>query len=240
MWQESGDLGSVSPSELRLGIVIALRPAAMPADQEIRVSKEEALGENPRQEPAESAESASDDDRRHERRYPVVGIEVLFSPFDGKVLENAGKMLREAVAFDISLSGLSFDVTEPVAEGEELLIQIADPAGGQDERILAEVRWCHKIDHAHYRIGTRIKEAQTASASGVAAGELASEAIGRGPQVPSGAEFRCPACADLTRFTLIGLQSGTWEKGVFPLYQCGGCASSRSIIAILSYNRFGF
>ena len=38
-----------------------------------------------------------DDDRRQERRYPVVGIEVLFSPFDGKVLENAGQMLREAV-----------------------------------------------------------------------------------------------------------------------------------------------
>lgn len=183
----------------------------------------------------------SEDDRRHERRYPVVGIEVLFSPFDGKVLANAGQMLREAVAFDISLSGLSFDVTEPVEEGKELLIQIADPAGGQGERILAEVRWCHRIDHAHYRIGTRIKESKSEDpeAVGEVSSDLVSE-IGRGPQVPSGAEFRCPACKQMTTFSLIGLQSGTWEEGVFPLYQCADCASTRSIVAILSFNRHGF
>lgn len=180
------------------------------------------------------------DDRRNEHRYPLVGIEVLFSPFDGKVLANTGQMLREAVAFDISLSGLSFDVTEPVEEGEKLLIQIADPAGGQGERILAEVRWCHKVDHAHYRIGTRIKESKTEDIPGQAVGEMVSEAIGRGPQVPSGAEFRCPACKELTNFSFIGLQSGTWEKGVFPLYQCAACASTRSIVAILSFNRHGF
>ncbi len=185
-------------------------------------------------------EVSKDDDRRHERRYPVVGIEVLFSPFDGKVLSNAGKMLREAVAFDMSLSGLSFDVTEPVDEGSKLVIQIADPAGGKGERILAEVRWCHRIDHAHYRIGTRIKEAETSEIEIEAAGEMISEAIGRGPQVPSGAEFRCPACKKMTTFSLIGLQAGTWEKGVFPLYQCAACASTRSIVAILSYNRHGF
>ena len=191
------------------------------------------------QEPEHPQEGmVSEDDRRHERRYPVVGIEVLFSPFDGKVLANTGQMLREAVAFDISLSGLSFDVTEPVEEGQELLIQIADPAGGQDERILAEVRWCHRIDHAHYRIGTRIKESKSEDSE--AASELISQPIGRGPKVPSGAEFRCPACREMTTFSLIGLQPGTWEEGVFPLYQCANCASTRSIVAILSFNRHGF
>lgn len=190
--------------------------------------------------PERGAQGAvAEEDRRHERRYPVVGIEVLFSPFDGKVLENAGKMLRDAVAFDMSLSGLSFDVTEPVEEGQELLIEIADPAGGQAERILAEVRWCHRVDHAHYRIGTRIKESEVSGTSGEAGGAVTA-AIGRGPQVPSGAEFRCPACNKLTIFSLIGLQSGTWERGVFPLYQCADCSSTRSIVAILSYNRVGF
>ncbi len=191
-----------------------------------------------RAEPVEK--QAHDDDRRHERRYPVVGVEVLFSPFDGKVLENTGKMVREAVAFDISLSGLSFDVMEPVAEGEDLLIQFADPAGGKAESILAEVRWCHKVDHAHYRIGTRIKESKSVEPGGDARGRLAPQPIGRGPQVPSGAEFRCPACKEFTIFSLIGLQSGSWEKGVFPLYQCKSCASTRSIVAILSFNRHGF
>lgn len=189
---------------------------------------------------ANKEDATSDDDRRHERRYPVVGIEVLFSPFDGKVLANAGQMLREAVAFDMSLSGLSFDVTEPVEEGSELVIQIADPAGGKGEKVVAEVRWCDRIDHAHYRIGTRIKEAETAEIEIEAASEWISEAIGRGPQVPSGAEFRCPACKKMTSFSLIGLQAGAWERGVFPLYQCASCASTRSIVAILSYNRHGF
>ena len=182
----------------------------------------------------ERAWSEPDGDRRHERRYPVVGIEVLYSPFDGKVLENAGQLVREAVAFDISLSGLSFDVREKLAEGEEVVIQIEDPAGGQAERILAEVRWCHQID-AHYRIGTRIKES---TAGEPIAGELISRLSG--PLVPSGAEFRCPACGKRTYFTLIGLQGGTWEKGVFPLYKCGACESTLSIIAILGYNRSGF
>ena len=187
-----------------------------------------------------SAKQTLEDDRRHERRYPVVGVELLFSPFDGKVLENTPQMLREAVAFDMSLSGLSFDVTEPVEEGEELLIHFADPAGGPGERILAEVRWCHEIDHAHYRIGTRIKDSASTQPAGGIAGSQVSQPIGRGPQVPSGAEFRCPACKELTTFTLIGLQSGSWEKGVFPLYQCSSCSSTRSIVAILSFNRHGF
>ena len=131
------------------------------------------MSEKELREPEERPEQASsEDDRRNERRYPVVGIEVLFSPFDGKVLANTGKMLREAVAFDMSLSGLSFDVTEPVEEGSELEIQIADPAGGQGERILAEVRWCHQVDHAHYRIGTRIKESETSDVVAEPAGDL--------------------------------------------------------------------
>ncbi len=182
---------------------------------------------------------ALDDDRRNERRYPVVGIELLYSPYDGKVLEDTRKWLLEAVAFDMSLSGLSFDVRMPVEPGEELEIQIEDPAGGPAERMLAEVRWCRQVDDAHYRIGTRIKDSEE-GAPMQPAGELISKSPGKGPLVPSGAEFRCPACGELTHLTYIGLQAGTWEKGVFPLYQCEDCKSTRSIIAILGYNRYGF
>ncbi len=198
-------------------------------DEDIQEREGEVVSEAP----------ASEDDRRHERRYPVVGIELLFSPFDGKVVENAGKMLRDAVAFDMSLSGLSFDVREPVEIGRELLIQLADPAGGPGERLLAEVRWCREIDDAHYRIGTRIKESNPEDPAHEP-GELISKSAGRKPMVPSGAEFRCPACGELTELSLIGLQAGTWETGVLPLYQCNSCRSTRSIVAILGYNRYGF
>ncbi len=195
------------------------------------------------QEPSDGSVSSEDqesaDDRRNERRYPVVGIELLFSPFDGKVVQNPGKMLREAVAFDMSLSGLSFDVREPMEPGEELLIQIEDPAEQRAETVVAEVRWCRQIDDAHFRIGTRIKES-TPGEPTREPGELISKSVGKVPMVPSGAEFRCPACGKLTHLTYIGLQAGTWEQGVFPLYKCEDCKSARSIIAILGYNRYGF
>ena len=207
--------------------------------RETRVSEVEKKAASKPSRVSEEGAPEAEDDRRQERRYPVVGIGLLFSPFDGKVLENAGQLVREAVAFDMSLSGLSFDVREPVAPGEELVIQLEDPAGGQAERMLAEVRWCEQLDDAHFRIGTRIKES-TPGEPGEIASELMSKSISKGPSVPSGAEFRCPACGDLVEFTLIGLQGGTWEKGAFPLYQCSACESTRSIIAILGYNRCGF
>lgn len=180
---------------------------------------------------------ASGEDRRQERRYPVVGIGLLYSPFDGRLLEKAGQLVREAVAFDMSLSGLSFDVRESLAPGEDLVIQLDDPAGGPAEKVLAEVRWCHQLDDAHFRIGTRIKESVPGEPSG---GELTSRSISKGPSVPAGGEFRCPACGELTEFSFIGLQAGTWEKGDFPLYQCAACSSTRSMVAILGYNRRGF
>jgi hypothetical protein len=93
-------------------------------------------------------------DRRQERRFPVVNIGILYSPMEERCLDNAGQLMREAVAVDVSLRGVSFDVREPLAQGDELLIELDNP-GGPAERILAEVRWCRKIDDAHYRIGDR-------------------------------------------------------------------------------------
>ena len=175
-------------------------------------------------------------DRRRERRYPVVGIGVLYSPTEGRCLDNAGQLVREAVAVDVSLTGLSFDVRESLAPGEELLIEIDDPAGGPAERILAEVRWCRKVDDAHFRIGTRIRETVALGRNGSAV-DVVAEPIGKGLPVPSGVDLRCPACGQQTAFELLGLQSGAWEHGVMPLYQCGTCDSSRSITSILAYNR---
>ena len=173
-------------------------------------------------------------DRRRERRFPVVGIGVLYSPTEGRCLDNAGQLVREAVAIDVSLTGLSFDVREPLAPGEELLIELDDPAGGPAERILAEVRWCRQVDDAHFRIGTRIRETVAAGRNGA---DVAARPIGKGLPVPSGVDLRCPACGSQSAFTLLGLQPGNWKTGVMPLYQCSTCDSSRSITSILAYNR---
>lgn len=177
-----------------------------------------------------------EDERRRERRFPVVGIAVLYSPSEGRCLDNAGQLVREAVAFNVSLTGLSFDVRESLMPGEELLIELDDPAGGPGERILAEVRWCRRVDDAHFRIGTRIKESLSLQ-PGTAVGEIVATPIGKGLPVPSGVDFRCPACGQQAAFDLLGLQSGAWEHGVMPLYRCGTCDTSRSITSILAYNR---
>ncbi len=176
------------------------------------------------------------DERRHERRYPLVGIAVLYSPTEDRCLDDTGRRLREAAAVDMSLSGLSFDVREPLAPGEEILIELDDPAGGQGERILAEVRWCRRVDDAHFRIGTRIRESVAIDGPG-AREDIVARPIGKGLAVPSEVDLRCPACGVQTGFSFLGLQPGAWKHGVMPLYQCGSCDSSRSITSILAYNR---
>ena len=177
------------------------------------------------------------DDRRQERRYPVVGIAVLYSPSEGKCLEDAGRLVRQAFAYDMSLSGLSFDVSEPLEPEDELFIEIADPTG-QAERILAEVRWCRKIEEHHYRIGTWIKQAAAMDHPGTTAG-LEAKPIGKGAPVPSEVDFECPACGNQTIFALVGLQSGSWKQGLLPLYQCSLCQSSRAITGLLAHKRGG-
>ncbi len=181
-------------------------------------------------------ESILNQERRQERRYPLVGIAVLYSPTEDKYLDDTGQRLREAVAVDVSLSGLSFDVREPLAPGEEILIELDDPDGGQGERILAEVRWCRRVDDAHFRIGTRIRES-VAVERRAAREDIVGRPIGKGLPVPSEVDLRCPACGVQAAFAFLGLQSGSWEHGVMPLYQCGSCDSSRSITSILAYNR---
>ncbi len=179
-------------------------------------------------------EDPEDDDRRREKRFPAVGITLLYSPNDSDCVPNTGELVREATAYDMSLTGLSFDVREPLAGGEELYIQIEDPAGGPAEQVLAEVKWCRRVDYGHFRIGTKIR----ATRSGPTADEEPlTRPVGRGPAVPSGAELRCPSCRAVTTLSFIGLQSGPWEKGVMPLYQCSACDSSRTIAAILAHNR---
>ncbi len=181
-------------------------------------------------------ESTLNQERRQERRYPLVGIAVLYSPTEGKYLADTGRRLCEAAAVDMSLSGLSFDVREPLAPGEEILIELDDPEGGQGERILAEVRWCRRVDDAHFRIGTRIRESMAVERR-AAREDIVGRPIGKGLPVPTEVDLRCPACGVQAAFTLLGLQPGAWEHGVMPLYQCGSCDSSRSITSILAYNR---
>ncbi len=179
------------------------------------------------------------EDRRAEVRFPAVGIDLLYCPVAGDCLEGAGESLRQAVAFDMSLSGLSFDVGRPLTQGATLLVLVDNPRGGPQERLLAEVRWCRELAPGHYRVGTVIQEARLEAPTG---GELdpapaAVEAIGKGPRVPTEAEFHCPACGARATFRLRGIQRGTWQRGIFPLYDCSACGTTRGISGILSHNR---
>ena len=86
-----------------------------------------------------------------------------------------------------------------------------------------------------YRVGTRIVEAWPGEP--VDEDVTAYEPIGTGPAVPVEAEFTCPACKQRAIFGLEGIQTGrAIDQGLMPLYTCGACKSTRTIVSILTMN----
>ena len=173
---------------------------------------------------------------RLEYRFPTVGIELLYSPVEGKCLENAGRMLREAVGFDMSLSGIAFDVREPMEPGSYLVVEVASPIGGHAERVITEIRWCNELGNGLYRVGTQIIESEPGDVT-IEADDRIGESVGAGPSVPTEIECVCGSCGVDSRFVFEGNQEGRWAEGVLPLYTCSSCQSTLSIIGLLATNR---
>jgi len=172
--------------------------------------------------------------QRNEKRFPCVGIELMFSPVRGECVEALGTEIYSAISHDMSFSGLSFDITKPLTKGEKLYILVSNqfqPA----ERLTAEVCWCKILENGHYRIGVSI-----VGSAGVKYDEnkksydviSASDSLG-----PSEARLICPSCLQEATFIFVENQKGDWEGGVMPLYKCSSCTTTRSIPNILEFNR---
>jgi len=177
-----------------------------------------------------------DQERRQEFRFPVVGIELLYSPTQKKCLDNTLQEFYAAAGANMNLSGIAFDVDRPLRKGQRLLIMVASPIAEIGENILAEVRWCKKSSEGFYRVGVAIHESEQVYSPEIN-NEIQSEPIGRGPRAPAEIVFVCPACHAMVTFNLIGVQNGIWSKGIVPLYTCSSCGSTQTITTILAYNR---
>jgi len=174
--------------------------------------------------------------RRRAVRFPTVGIELLFCPVEGKCLDHVGRYLMEAAGVDMSLSGIAFDVDRPLRPGQKLLVIVESPAARAGEKLVTEVRWCNALPDGSYRVGTAIQEAQPLDDLEEKL-NIKPEPISAGPEFPSEVEFFCPSCHKKATFHFLGVQPGTWPKGMLPLYDCSCCNSTLTITSILSYNR---
>jgi hypothetical protein len=96
-------------------------------------------------------------EQRGEERYSCVGTVVLYAPIDTDDESGVHQDLHQALMQDMSLNGLSFEVSDPVEVGQMLLVVVRPAHGGGEEHLTAEVRWCQKTAPARYRVGVRIE-----------------------------------------------------------------------------------
>lgn len=172
---------------------------------------------------------------RQDTRFPAVGIGLLYSPFSDECLPGMGAAFAEASSVDISVGGLAFDVNRSLDVGQDLVIEVANPDSVPAERLLAEVRWCRPVSRHHFRVGARVRAADSLGDYALDNAEV--ESIDHGPAVPSEAAFRCPCCEKQSRFTFLGLQKVSWAQGLLPLYTCSACGTTRGIPNLIAFNR---
>ena len=96
-------------------------------------------------------------DQRSEERYECVGSVLLYAPIDLESESGAGQDFHQALMQDMSLGGLSFEVSTPIPVGNLLLVVVRPAHGSGEEHLTTEVRWCKQIAPARYRIGVRIE-----------------------------------------------------------------------------------
>lgn len=171
--------------------------------------------------------------KRQVKRFPCVGITLMYSPLISKDVSNLSEYIYNATSNDVSLSGLSFDTYEHLEPGDKLIVLIRIPEKNSSERLLTIVRWCKKLDDNKYRVGIKIDSSEIIDDDDP--GNHISIPVNI-DSVPAEAELRCPACMQTTTFVFVDHQSIP-EKGSMPLYNCQECGSTRSLIGILADNR---
>lgn len=174
-------------------------------------------------------------DRRLDSRVPLVGIHVLYSPRDEKLVDDLGQRLYESAVIEMSLSGLSFDVTLELELGSLLAVQIHNSAGLALEQLDCIVRWTRPVADNVYRTGVEIVSSVLLSEDTQSTGF---DEVQHGERYPSELDIICPACKTATTFRLSGLQTlNNQEVDCIPIYDCGSCGTTRTITGLLSQFR---
>ncbi|MCW8853286.1 MAG: PilZ domain-containing protein [Gammaproteobacteria bacterium] len=172
-------------------------------------------------------------DNRLFQRYPCVGITLMYSPLINQNVNNLAEYLYNATSSDVSLSGLSFEISQSLEPGDKLVVLVSIPEQHASERLITEVRWCKALSSNSFRVGVEINKSEIISNDDP--GNHVNIPVNL-DAVPCEAELRCPACMQTSIFTFIDHQK-VMNKGSMPLYNCSNCGSTRSLMGILASNR---
>jgi len=179
------------------------------------------------------SDSLPNEQRRY-TRFPCVGIELFYSPLNNVFLPDVADALLRATSHDLSLAGMAFDIEQNLPVGQLLLVSVKSPEG-ENEMLKTEVRWCRPLQQGQYRVGVAIIGLEQQSETTRPVYDI--EAINNDHGAPSRARFICPACQQLSWFVLVGIQGGTPQPSIMPLYNCSACHTTRSIPSLLGFNR---
>jgi len=167
---------------------------------------------------------------RNEKRYPCVGITLLYSPLRESSVVNLAEHLFKAAVHDMSLSGLAFEIDIEMKEGDKLVVLMQQPNGGFSARLMSEVRWCRKLAPEHYCVGAVIDAGEPVTLD--RPGKDISDPVGKSI-VPCELHVVCPACREMADFTYAGEQPVLAGLGIMPLYNCSECGTTRSLTGII-------
>ena len=174
----------------------------------------------------------SNTDTRKESRYPCVGIPVLYSPIDSRCAANLAECLYKAVAVNMSLSGLAFDIDQKIYAGDTLRILLEKSGENIFEELVSEVRWCRELASGQYRVGVVIDGSVKIIQTPLSAQQ--DKFVGNF-DVPKEVNSCCPSCKQQATFDFVSYQPVLAGNGVMPLYNCSLCGTTRSLTGILSY-----
>ncbi|MDH5180573.1 MAG: PilZ domain-containing protein [Gammaproteobacteria bacterium] len=174
-------------------------------------------------------------EQREETRFPCVGIHLLYSPATDSVMDKLAETLVQASLVDMSLSGLSFDITTPLRPGDQLAVLVHGLDNRPVERLLARICWQIRLGKDFFRIGTQILDGEIISTEESIQPMLH---IQRGANFPAGIAIQCPACGTEAMFNLSGIQPiSSGLPNCIPLYDCSHCHTTRTITSLLAHQR---
>ena len=155
---------------------------------------------------------------------PCVGFELLYSPIDKDFVRNI------AHSFHRITNQFIFNVVEELENGQEILILFSNSTG-PTEQIPAKVKACRKLAEDHYQLTL---ETQADSRINIDKASLVTLPINRGPSTAQEIKLSCPCCRKDSTFRFIANQSGDWEKGILPIYNCSSCGTTRAITGLVN------
>ncbi|HEC29719.1 MAG TPA: PilZ domain-containing protein [Gammaproteobacteria bacterium] len=171
-----------------------------------------------------------DENRRSEERYTCAGIPLLYSSLTGSCIDDLADSLQLVTVYDMSLSGLAFDVDRAMKKGDKMILIMEQSEEGMKEGLSAEVRWCDALPSGKYRIGVAVELSENAMKANT--DEKMVDII-TDKEFPKEIEIRCSTCQADSIFNFFSEQPVLSGSGLLPLYNCSVCNATRTLPGIL-------